>query len=261
MTERYFTPAEQMVTRYGAASYEVQHEGRKVKVFDMYDAAVQFAQSILDFEAKRDAKIDRYQGYADNAATRADQRFKAADRETAGIPFGQPILVGHHSEKRHRRAIDRSWANGRKGVEEFKKSEHWERRAKAVASDTSIRSDDPTAMLKLKDKIADLERERETRKSFNKQRRAGKSLDDIQASTGMRDSQPWQLTNLGANIRRLKKRLEGLELVDSGARLQSWRTIPARRDGDCPQCDEAINAGEMISKVAPRRWVHERCAG
>ncbi len=254
------TPAQEMIVRYGIDQFEVQANHRKVKVFDDYSEAVAFAQSIIDFDERREAKVERYQGYADNAANRADARFKAADRETAGIPFGQPILVGHHSEKRHRRALDKSWANGRKGVEEFKKSEHWQRRAAAADNDTSIRSDDPLAQVKLKDRIADLERQRDAKKEFNKQRRAGKSLDDIQASTGMRDSQPWELTNLGANIRRLKDRLALIERIDSGdAPKRAYRTITAKFDGDCPDCGEVMEKGTQISKTAPRRWVHATC--
>lgn len=46
-----------------------------------------------------------------------------------GIPLGQPILVGHHSEKRHRRAIEKADNAMRKSVEETEKAEAYNRRA------------------------------------------------------------------------------------------------------------------------------------
>ena len=36
------------------------------------------------------------------------------------VPFGQPILVGHHSERRHRRLLERVHAKTRKGFEMHK---------------------------------------------------------------------------------------------------------------------------------------------
>lgn len=62
-------------------------------------------------------KIDRQAGRADVLDSKAERR--AADAETAwaadtaahaALPTGgEPIKVGHHSESRHRRAIEKSW--------------------------------------------------------------------------------------------------------------------------------------------------------
>ncbi len=237
----------------------------------------------MNTRERREAKAERLRGWADNAAKRASQRFDAADPSEAntGIPFGQPILVGHHSERRHRNALDRIDNNMRKGVEESNKRDRLNGRADGIEDQiaNTIFSDDHDAIEKLEAKIAGLEAQREAYKSFNKQRRKGISLDDIEATDAMKESfislvrisfasldgkggfPAYKLSNMGATIRTAKKRLEGLKLVASGARLQSWRTIAAKYAGDCPQCDEAFDAGDPISKVAPRRWVHERCAG
>ena len=45
------------------------------------------------------------------------------------IPFGQPILVGHHSEKRHRRDIEKIHNNMDKSVNALKEAENAESRA------------------------------------------------------------------------------------------------------------------------------------
>lgn len=54
-----------------------------------------FAEQV---EAKVERKLERaerYEGYAENAETRAEARSKAAGNIAHFIPMGQPILVGH----------------------------------------------------------------------------------------------------------------------------------------------------------------------
>lgn len=63
-------------------------------------------------EARRDeraaARIDGLTAKAERKAGEADSAYAASRRATEGIPFGQPILVGHHSERGHRAALKRS---------------------------------------------------------------------------------------------------------------------------------------------------------
>lgn len=82
-------------------------------------------------EERAEARAERFSTYSENAAARASQRGRAADQAVDGIPFGQPILVGHHSERRHRKALERCETNMRKAYEERKRSEYWETRARA----------------------------------------------------------------------------------------------------------------------------------
>lgn len=237
----------------------------------------------MNTRERRQRKAERLRDWADRAETRANDHFRQSSmsEESTGIPFGQPILVGHHSEARHRKVIERAEAHGFKGVEESRKAERHEARADGIERqlDNTIFSDDDDAIERLEAKIAKLEAHREELKSFNKQRRKGTPIDEIEASDeikksfvdfvkyspgGIGDKQgfpPYHMSNLGAKIRTAKKRLEGLRLVESGAKLRAWRTITAKFDGDCPQCGEVMEKGTQISKVAPRRWVHEGCAG
>lgn len=85
------------------------------------------------------AKAERYEEWADKAHQRSDEAFERSERAVAGIPMGQPILVGHHSERAHRAAIDKSWAAMGKSVEEMHKAEaheskaaYWERMADKI---------------------------------------------------------------------------------------------------------------------------------
>jgi len=76
-------------------------------------------------------KAERLNGYAGNAEKRSNEAYKKADlsEEATGIPFGQPILVGHHSERRHRKVLERADNAMRKSIEEQEKAESYARRA------------------------------------------------------------------------------------------------------------------------------------
>jgi hypothetical protein len=117
---------------------------------------------------------------------------------------GQPILVGHHSEKRHRRDLERSDNIMRKAVEDGKEAERLKQRADASESSGAISSDDPEALPKLREKLAEMEALREHYKATNKAVR----------KTGGQQLPRYMLTNLGGNIRRVKLRIAELEAAE-----------------------------------------------
>ncbi len=101
----------------------------------------------------------------------ANSRYNSSKSITDPIPLGQPILVGHHSERRHRRDIQRSHDDMRKSVEAQDKADYYA--SKTVS--TAIASDDPEAIQKLKDKLEQLQNNQEYMKLVNKLwRKAGK---------------------------------------------------------------------------------------
>ncbi len=75
------------------------------------------------------AKAERYEEWADKAQQRSDEAFERSSKAVEHIPFGQPILVGHHSEGAHRAALKRSWQAMDKSVEEMHKAEAHESKA------------------------------------------------------------------------------------------------------------------------------------
>lgn len=54
-----------------------------------------------------EARAERRREWAEKRATAHDAEHRKARAAVEGIPFGQPVLVGHHSEGRHRRALER----------------------------------------------------------------------------------------------------------------------------------------------------------
>jgi len=121
------------------------------------------------FEEKQADRKARLEAAADRADDRASEAFGKADlrEEKSGIPLGQPILVGHHSEKRHRAAIDRSDKAMRRGVEEGKRADQLRNQAASVGTG-GISSDDPEALVKLKAKLAAHEEAQANMKAANK---------------------------------------------------------------------------------------------
>lgn len=85
------------------------------------------------------AKADKYTGYTTNAEKRSNQYYEASQEGRDFLSLGEPIKVGHHSEKRHRALIERNHNRMAKCVEESEKAEkyeskaeYWERKSKDI---------------------------------------------------------------------------------------------------------------------------------
>lgn len=84
------------------------------------------------------------------------------------IPFGQPILVGHHSEHRDRNFRKKIHNTFGKSFEAQDKAKHYEQKAATLENNRAIFSDDPQAIQKLEQKLADLKGSQEFMKAANK---------------------------------------------------------------------------------------------
>lgn len=79
--------------------------------------------------ARAEERAERFEGYQANRAKDADRARAGVAAIVEHIPLGQPILVGHHSE-RHARADQKRIENGmRKAVKMWETSEYWAQRA------------------------------------------------------------------------------------------------------------------------------------
>lgn len=96
-----------------------------------------YAEQVENRIERKTARIERFEQYSENASGRAQSAFKKVDSILSVIPPGQPILVGHHSERRHRRDIARMDSGMRTGVEESKKSEHYTYRANSLSHEVA----------------------------------------------------------------------------------------------------------------------------
>ena len=183
-----------------------------------------------------EAKLEKRREWADKREKEAAARFAGVRRITDNIPFGQPILVGHHSE-RHARADQRRIDSGmRAGFDAQNMAAHHIGKAGGLADqlDKSIFSDDTDALERLQERIAELKAQRDAMKKSNAAYRKGpaawaahlgvSSEREAALRTKIEADYSWQrqphpayeLTNLGGNIRRLEKRLD--EVADRAER-------------------------------------------
>jgi hypothetical protein len=82
--------------------------------------------------AKR--KAERYGNWSASAEKKSDQYYEASNEGKDFLSLGEPIKVGHHSEKRHRALIERNWDRMGKSVEFSKKAEEHDSKAAYWAS-------------------------------------------------------------------------------------------------------------------------------
>lgn len=171
-------------------------------------------------------KLAKRREWAESRKAKADAAYKTARGIVGNIPMGQPVLIGHHSEKRHRRDLERADNAMSRMVESSKMADHHISKAGGIADqlDRSIFSDDPDALDQLQARIVELEAERERRKAANKAYTKGgwdavaAVLPPDQLARAHRSMAacpyervpfpPYSLQNLGARIRTAKKRIE-----------------------------------------------------
>jgi hypothetical protein len=212
-------------------------------------------QTMNTYEQKLEARRQRLEGAAEKAEQRSDAYYRKADlrEEVSGIPLGQPILVGHHSERRHRRALERADNAMRRSVEESKRAKELAHKAAAVGTG-GIATEDPEAVDKLGAEIAKLEalqaRMTAANAAIRKHAKAGaeaqvaalveQGFSAAQAAQlltpdfcGRIGFAAYQLQNNGANIRRLKARVPQVQAVQAAEEKNEQIGAVEYREEDC----------------------------
>ena len=192
-----------------------------------------------EYEQRQEARRERYLERAAKADRMAGAASQAAHEMGSAIPCGQPILVGHHSEKRHRRDLERIDNKHRRSFELTKTAAYYRGKADGVGR-AGISADDPEALDKLRRKVAGLEVLRDWMKRVNAAWRKAKKPSiapenretwrEIQNAAGVTNSQlvdimyriqvcpydpmpfpGYALTNLGGRIKSAQRRIGELE--------------------------------------------------
>src|SRR5271166_2543775 len=119
-----------------------------------------------NYEQKQEARRERLQALAERLREQGAASIERGSEMFKAIPMGQPILVGHHSERADRNYRARASRAISRGIELEKQATEAEERAAAVGTG-GISSDDPEAVTKLKTQLASLIKSQDTMKKAN----------------------------------------------------------------------------------------------
>jgi hypothetical protein len=140
---------------------------RDMKIRQLVDAMTQAGRAVdvvaagapLAAAQQRSDRADRLAERADRLEARAARRQEASDaayatvqRISDSIPLGQPILIGHYSERRHRADLARSAAALTRSVDAQRQATDAQRRADSILQRLE-RGDSPVTIARRLDRL------------------------------------------------------------------------------------------------------------
>ena len=147
-----------------------------------------------DYEERKEYKKELYHERAEKAEQRSQQHHSTHRRIASIIPMGQPILIGHHSEGRHRRDIAKMDNAIGKAIQESEKADYYRNKIDSIDNNNVISSDDPKAIEKLQAKI--------------------KMLEEAKVKVKARKHEWYELPYINADIKRTKNRIKEIQALE-----------------------------------------------
>ena len=117
----------EVTTKYGKENECVVHNLVAQKDGFYYYSITRADGYNLQERAKR--KAEQYRRSASVADAKSQRYFDRSNKDRDFLSLGEPVKVGHHSEKRHRKAIEDAWNNTGKSVEMHDKARAFEQKA------------------------------------------------------------------------------------------------------------------------------------
>ena len=236
-----------------------------------------------DYEDRKQARIDRYREKAEQARQESQQLSHESISMLEHIPPGQPILVGHHSERGHRKLLERSDRKMEQSIAASEKAAYYERKAEAAERNNAIFSDDPEALAKLTAKMESLQMAQTRMKQINAYYRKHGTchgfhgLSDDQAEKlddRVRNGYSWEktpypayaLSNNNQEIRRLKERIKQLtearELGYQGWEFEGGKVVANAENNRLQIFFDEIPSSELRQELKGRgfRWARSEGA-
>ncbi|MFD9374549.1 DUF3560 domain-containing protein [Streptomyces sp. NPDC059999] len=101
-------------------------------------------------------RAERFDGYADNAASRSQAAYEGAHRIADRIPFGQPTQREHHSTRRTERDRERIHSGMDRSIREGDKASYWSDRTRAAEAYETFRKNPGRTLRRIATLGADL---------------------------------------------------------------------------------------------------------
>src|SRR6202790_2811076 len=113
---------------------------------------------------RAEERAERFEDYSEKREADAHRARDAVDAIAENIPLGQPILVGHHSERHARKDAERIENSMRRAVKMWETSQYWLDRAQGALSHAKYKEKPAVRARRIKTIEAD-KRKRERTKS------------------------------------------------------------------------------------------------
>lgn len=179
------------------------------------------------------AKADRLEAIADKREQQANAFSRAADELSRAFENGQPILVGHHSERKARKTQERMHNAMDKAVKAHRAIDYWQHRAASVEAHANRKNRNDVRVRRIKTLLAEL-------------RDLQRALNHSALVLGF-----WERNNTPEQIK---------VVVDRGLALKTGDLIPWRLDREGMTLEqireEAMeNARQILEGPNRRRWI------
>ncbi len=125
---------------------------------------------------RAEERAGRFDEYSENRAEDAERAADGVRTLSDGIPLGQPILVGHHSEKHARKDAERIENGMRKAVKMWETSQYWTARAAGALRHAKYKEQPAVRARRIKKLEAD---QRSQERTIVEARRAVKLWDNL----------------------------------------------------------------------------------
>jgi len=113
-----------VTTKYGKENLSIVFNLIGVKDGFFYYSIVR--EDGFNFQEFARRKAEKHSVIAANAVANSEKFYQASQEGRAFLSLGEPIKIGHHSERRHRALIERNHNRMRKCVEMSKRAEDYE---------------------------------------------------------------------------------------------------------------------------------------
>lgn len=166
-----------------------------------------------DRAERMDARAGRLQNRADRLATESDARYQRADEIVKRRPFGQPILVGHHSERGARADQKRIEQNMDKFCELAADARRTEAAAEAAQKHMAHRENPARTFRRIEKLEADRRRVQRSLDGYTRRHLDGQGnpvyvVDSAPAEGGYREQLEAEAAHLDEQLRYWREQLE-----------------------------------------------------